>query len=79
MKTFEVGKKYTMRSVCDYNCTWTFQVVKRTAATVTLKGDFMNGVKVKTCRINKKLAETFGEESVMPLGSYSMAPILSAR
>jgi hypothetical protein len=31
-----------------------------------------------TCRINKGLSEFSGAESVKPLGSYSMCPILSA-
>lgn len=76
VKRFETGKSYTMRSVCDYNCIWTYIVVKRTASTVTLKDE--DG-KIKTCRINKKLLEIFNEETCYPLGSYSMAPALTAR
>lgn len=74
MKKFEIGKTYSMRSVCDHNCTWTYTVTKRTAATVTIT----DGKETKTCRINKGLSEYRGAESFYPLGQYSMAPILSA-
>lgn len=78
MKQFEVGKKYSARSACDYECVWTFKVIKRTAATVTLSGNFYNGVKSKTFRVNQKEAERWGYETILPLGRYSMAPCLSA-
>ena len=75
MKQFEIGKAYSMRSACDHECVWSYIVTERTAATVTLMDD--NG-KVKKCRINSKVSEWCGAETVYPLGHYSMAPSLSA-
>lgn len=74
MKKFEVGNKYSMRSACDHNCVWTYEVVERTAQTITID----DGKEVKKCRINKRLSEYRNAESVYPLGQYSMCPILSA-
>ena len=53
MRTFEIGKKYSMRSICDHNCVWTFTVTARTAQTVTIT----DGKETKKCRINKKYSE----------------------
>lgn len=74
MKQFEVGKEYSVRSICNHDCIWTYKVVKRTAKTVTLD----NGEEIKTCRINKETSEYCRCESVYPEGRYSMCPILSA-
>lgn len=68
---FEVSKSYFMRSVTDYQCVWTYQVIKRTAKTLTLQAE--DG-KTTTHRIS----EHEDIEQVKPLGSYSMCPILSA-
>lgn len=74
MKTFEIGKKYSVRSICDSDCVWTYEVIGRTAATVKLS----DGKQIKTCRINKKYSEYRNAETVFPLGQYSMCPVLSA-
>ena len=74
MKKFEIGQQYSMRSACDHNCVWTYTVTARTTQTVTIT----DGKEVKRCRINKKVSEWRGAESVYPLGQYSMAPSLSA-
>ncbi len=74
MIKFEVGKTYSMRSICDSNCVWTYTVTARTAQTITLS----DGGKVLKCRINKQISEYNGCESVFPLGRYSMCPILRA-
>jgi len=76
MKTFEVGKEYSMRSVCDHDCVWTFKVIARTAKTITVVG-----IGHSLCgqfRINGKVSEWAGRETVYPLGRYSMAPVLRA-
>lgn len=71
MRKFEVGKTYYCRSVCDYDCVWKYTIASRTEKTIrTTCG--------KTLRINKKLTNYFDIEQVLPLGNYSMAPILSA-
>lgn len=74
MKTFEIGKTYTMHSICDHNCIWSYTVTKRTAQTITIT----DGKQTKTCRISKRTSEYRAAESVYPLGQYSMCPILSA-
>ena len=32
MKRFEVGKRYEMRSACDHDCIWRYEVVDRTTS-----------------------------------------------
>ncbi len=81
IKKFKVGNQYSMRSACNHECVWTYKVLARTACTVMLAQVMSNGktkVDTITCRINKGLSEFCGAESVKPLGSYSMCPILSA-
>ena len=70
--TFKTGQTYSCRSVCDYNCVLTFEVIKRTANRVWLRrqgGTVVSsfGVKVLT-----------DGEVCFPIGRYSMAPILRA-
>jgi hypothetical protein len=74
MKKFEVGKQYSMRSVCDHDCVWTYTVVARTASTVTIT----DGKHTTVCRIVKDLRQYRKAETVRPLGKYSMCPLLSA-
>ena len=74
MKTFEIGKTYSMRSACDHECVWTYKVIARTASTITITDD----KETKTCRINKKYSEYRNAETIFPLGKYSMCPMLSA-
>ena len=73
LATFEVGQTYQMRSVGDYNCVWSFTVVKRTAKTITLEGDTE-----QPGTISRRVYEFQGVEQVRPFGSYSMCPILGA-
>ena len=81
MKRFEVGKRYEMRSACDHDCIWRYRVVDRTSCVITLQPINRFGGPcglTQRCRITKGLSELRGAESVMPLGRYSMAPVLSA-
>lgn len=71
IKAFEVGKTYSCRSICDYDCVWSYTVANRTASTITTACG-------KTLRIIKKLSQHFGVEMVRPNGDYSMAPTLRA-
>lgn len=73
MIKFEVGKTYEAHSVCNWDCVWRFEVVKRTACTVTIKNE--RGEE-KRCRISKSYSDN--AEAVLPLGGYSMAPVLRA-
>ena len=74
MSKFEIGKQYTMRSICNHEAVWSYTVIARTAQTITIT-DGKNTLKL---RVIKKLSEYRNAESVYPLGQYSMAPILSA-
>ncbi len=69
-KTFEIGRSYKTRSICDSNCWFSLTVVGRTAKTIKANV----GGKMKTLR----LSVYAGAEFVKPYGSYSMAPIINA-
>ena len=71
MKKFEIGKTYSTRSACDYECVFSFEVVRRTEKTVWIK-DRMQGIKGRRVEIDE------GVEMIRPYGSYSMAPIIRA-
>ena len=71
MTKFEIGKTYSMRSICDYNCIWSYKVIARTEKTITI----YDGETTKKCRISKYSTKC---ESVYPLGAYSMCPVLRA-
>lgn len=69
MAMFEVGKKYSTTSACDSNCTFTVEIVKRTAKTVTfLRNGQERRAKVYTDRDG---------EYIIP-ERYSMAPVFRA-
>lgn len=74
MKKFEIGKTYSMRSICDHECEWTYTVIARTAQTITIS----DGREEKRCRVCKGISEMNGQEIIFPLGQYSMAPRLRA-
>lgn len=74
MKKFEIGQTYTMRSICDHNCVWSYTITKRTAQTITIT----DGKETKTCRISKAISQYRNAETIYPLGQYSMAPSLCA-
>lgn len=74
--SFVVGKKYYMTSACNSDCAWVYEVISRTAQTITIK-DIYDGT-VKKCRIIKGLTEYYGAETVRPLGTFSMCPSLKA-
>lgn len=70
--TFEVGKIYSTRSICDYDCIFRFTVLSRSAKFITVS-DPTGG---KTRRSGVYLYD--GIEHSMPLGRYSMAPVIRA-
>ena len=61
----------TATSVCDSNCKWTAKVLER-------KGNFIIAL-VGGQIVRKKVKSFDGEEYVMLLGTYSMAPIFKIR
>lgn len=70
MTKFEVGKTYYARSICDYDCIYSFQILKRTEKSVTVK------VHGKTVR--RGLSVYNDVELFRPFGSYSMAATIYA-
>jgi hypothetical protein len=71
VKTFEVGKTYSTRSACDYNCIFSFEVIARSEKTVTIRSGGRGTVR-------RKVRVYDGAEHIDPHGRYSMAPVLSA-
>lgn len=65
--TFEVGKSYWTRSVCDADMVITITVAKRSAKFLTTTEGKRLGI-----------SNWDGVESVKPWGSYSMAPSIRA-
>ena len=68
---FKTGETYGCRSICDYNCIWTFTIVKRTAKFISIKDS--DG---KITRVGVKTWD--GVERAYPLGQFSMAPSIYA-
>ena len=68
--TFQVGRTYVTRSVCDYDTVISFTILSRTAKTVTVKG---HGETVR-----RGISLWNGVEQFRPFGNYSMAAIISA-
>jgi hypothetical protein len=71
IKAFEVGKTYSTRSACDYDCVFSYTVVKRSAKFITVRDKFGKGTR---CGVS----EWNGAESAFPEGRYSMAPSIQA-
>lgn len=67
--TFQAGKTYATRSICDHNCIISLTVASRTPKTIkTTDG--------KCFRVGVWFDGT--AEFVRPWGSYSMAPFITA-
>lgn len=69
-KTFEAGKTYATRSICDSECIFSFTIVARSAKQVT--------VKVHGNIVKRGLSVYEGVEQFKPFGNYSMCAIISA-
>ncbi len=72
--TFKVGATYSTGEANDY--TWRFRVVSRTAKFITIV-DVSHGTEGEISRVGVK-AGWGGHEIALPLGSYSMAPVINA-
>jgi len=68
---FIVGKIYEARSMCDHDCIFKAEILKKTAKTVTIK-TLMEGTK------SRKIYTHKDEQYFYPFGKYSMAPIMRA-
>ena len=71
IKRFKVGKTYETRSACDYDCIFSFKIMKRTDSSVW--------VRERDGKISRRSIRVYsGAEHFRPFGSYSMAPVISA-
>ena len=67
---FKVGRTYATRSICDYDCIFSFVILGRTAKTITTN---VHGKVVK-----RSLSVWEGNEQFKPHGNYSMCAIVGA-
>ena len=67
---FEIGKTYSCRSSCDWDCVFSYTVVARTAKRVTLEAHGERTV--------RGIYMVDGVEACRPEGSYSMCPSIRA-
>ncbi|HGM3507143.1 TPA: hypothetical protein ACKOR7_001718 [Clostridioides difficile] len=72
MIKFEVGKTYATRSICDHDCIYTIEVIKRTDKTITYKED-------DTVRRAKIRFNDDNNCEYIRIGNYSMSPNFSAK
>jgi hypothetical protein len=71
MKTFEIGKTYSTKSICDNECIFSVTIASRTKSQViTTDG--------KRLGIAKKETQWNNAETIFPNGRYSMAPAIKA-
>ena len=72
IKKFETNKTYYCSSVCDSECIWKYKIIKRTAKTITIQ-------EIGKSEISRRKINIWdNQETVMPMGNYSMAPSLKA-
>jgi hypothetical protein len=70
IQTFKVGRTYSVRSICDYNCIFRFEVLKRSEKTITIKHHDRE--------VRRTVRVVDGVECCDPHGRYSMSPVLRA-
>lgn len=78
-KTFEVGSTYSTRSICDHDTIFRWEVVRRTAKTVTIRSVYANGSYGDEVR--RGIVRNYSDpnlETVYPNGKYSMCPVIDA-
>ena len=68
--SFQVGQTYATRSACDYDSIFSFEIIARTAKTVTVN---VHGKKVR-----RGISIWDGVEQFRPFGTYSMCAVISA-
>jgi hypothetical protein len=77
---FIVGRCYSTRSICDHECIFEYAIIDRTAKTVWIvparDGVYQPDSKPMARRVKRLSPRDC--ESIMPTGSYSMAPMLKA-
>jgi hypothetical protein len=70
MTAFVVGRTHAQRSICDYECVFSFTILARTAKTVT--------VNVHGDVVRRGLSIWNGVEQFKPFGNHSMCAIIGA-
>lgn len=70
MTKFNVGQTYSSRSICDWNCIFSFTILARSAKQVT--------VEVTGKTVKRGISVWEGVEQFKPFGSYSMATVITA-
>ena len=70
--TFKTGDKLATSSICDSECIFQAEVIKRTKCTVTI---LMYGRETKRCNVQ---TDETGNEFIYPHGRYSMCAIYRA-
>ena len=85
-KKFEVGQTYTATSICNSDCVWKFEIVRRTEKSVWVRGVDMNDRnaverrKIDHCSTCDGIGEqNYLEETFNPFGTHSMHPICGAK
>ncbi len=68
---FQVGQTYSERSLCDWECIFSFKILARTAKTVTV--NVHGNVVRRRIGLDEK-----GVEHFLPFGSYSMCTSIGA-
>jgi hypothetical protein len=71
MTKFNVGQTYSARSLCDWDCIFSFTIIARTEKTVTVD---VHGKRVK----RGLTVREDGIERFKPFGSYSMCTVIRA-
>jgi hypothetical protein len=71
LRKFETNKTYSTASICDSECIFSFEILKRTAKTVKVKVDR----EIVTRRI---FIDYDNCEAFKPFGNYSMAAVIRA-
>ena len=70
---FQTGKTYFTRSICNHDCIFRFEILRRTAKSVWIFDPDERG------RTTRRQIEVWnGVETFYPHGHYSMAAIISA-
>jgi hypothetical protein len=69
---FKLGKTYQTRSICDYDCIFSYEITKLNKGFVTVKS------RMKGEKRRKIFVDSEGVEFCYPEGQYSMCPILRA-
>jgi hypothetical protein len=74
LNRFQVGRTYATRSICDYDCIFSFKILGRTAKTVTIQDPHTSDRRT----VKRRLYVWEDNEQFKPHGNYSMAAIVGA-